>query len=210
MMKQHKRLVVITALITLLPMVAGLILWGSLPEVVATHFNSQNEPNGWSNKAMAVLGLPALLTALHIFCVWMTEKDPRKQNISVRLRKLILWICPLCSFICCGTIYGYALGAEVDFMRFANVLVGILFIGIGNYLPKSRQNRTVGFRLKWTLSSEENWNKTHRLAGWVCVCGGMIILLNAFFGQELLLLVAVVSICVVPITYSYILYRKGI
>ena len=210
MMKQHKKLVVVTTLITLLPMLAGILLWTKLPDMVATHFNAQNEPNGWSSKGMAVFGIPVFLAAVHLVCVLVTEKDPRRQNISARLQKLILWICPLCSFICCGATYGYALGMEVDFMRFANLFVGILFIGIGNYLPKSKQNRTVGFRMKWTLSSEENWNKTHRLAGWICVCGGIVILLNAFLGQELLLLAVVLAICIVPPVYSFVLYRKGV
>lgn len=210
MMKQHKKLIIVTMLITLLPMLAGIVLWKELPDVVATHFNAQNEPNGWSSKGMAVFGIPAILTALHLFCVLMAGKDPRRQNISVKMQRLVLWICPLCSFICGITIYGYALGAEIDFMRVVNLFIGFLFIGIGNYLPKSRQNGTVGIRLSWTLSNEENWNKTHRLAGWLWVLCGIVILFNVFLGQELLLLAAVFVACIIPTVYSYMLHRKGI
>ena len=200
----------VTAVITLLPMLAGLILWESLPDVVATHFNMQNEPDGWSSKAMAVVGIPVILTALHLVCALLVGKDPKHQNINRKMLALVFWICPLCSFICCGTIYGYALGVSFDFMRLANLFVGGLFIGIGNYLPKSRQNGTVGVRISWTLSSEENWNKTHRLAGWVWVLCGIVILLNVFLEQQLLFLAAVMIGCVAPIVYSYMLHRKGV
>ncbi len=90
------------------------------------------------------------------------------------------------------------------------MLIGLLFVAIGNYLPKCQQNYTIGIKIPWTLSSEENWNRTHRLAGWVMVIGGIVFMVAGFFGVFWLVLPAAVTIVLVPIVYSYILHRKGI
>jgi uncharacterized membrane protein len=163
--KKYKKTLILTAILTLLPMVIGFILWDKLPDQIATHFGSNGEPDGWSSKAVAVVGLPALLTAIHLACFFITFADPKKQRIDPKLFKLILWLCPVISWFGCGSTYAYALNMELNTTNIAMVLLGVLFIVIGNYLPKARQNYTVGIKLPWTLDDEENWNRTHRLAG---------------------------------------------
>ena len=78
------------------------------------------------------------------------------------------------------------------------------------YLPKCKQNHTVGIRLPWTLNSEENWNKTHRLGGWVMVIGGLVTIATSFFGIIWLPVAILLAVAIVPIIYSLILYKKGI
>jgi uncharacterized membrane protein len=101
----------------------------------------------------------------------------------------------------------------VDIAFFAELLIGLLFIIIGNYLPKARQNYTIGIRIPWTLANEENWNRTHRLAGYLwMICGVLMILLcltrllPAPWTVGLLLIMVLV-----PCGYSYWLHaRKGL
>ncbi|MCQ2355795.1 MAG: SdpI family protein, partial [Methanocorpusculum sp.] len=84
---------------------------------------------------------------------------------------------------------------------------------IGNYLPKSKQSYTVGIRLPWTLNSEENWNRTHHLAGYLWILGGVLLLLCAFLPAVWSLPVLVILLILVvgiPFAYSYSLYRKGV
>ena len=89
------------------------------------------------------------------------------------------------------------------------VLLGIIFVILGNYLPKAKQNYTFGYKIPWTLNSEENWNKTHRLAGWLMVIAGIILIINAFFLFEWVVMV-LAAVALAPVVYSYILYKKGI
>lgn len=86
--------------------------------------------------------------------------------------RLVLWIIPVTSLIVCCSIYANAVGIAVDIGFVANGIVGLLFILIGNYMPKCKQNYTTGIKVPWTLHSQENWNRTHRLAGWVWIIGG--------------------------------------
>ena len=209
--KKYKKTLILTAILTLLPMVVGFILWDKLPAQIATHFGSNGEPDGWSSKAVAVVGLPALLTAIHLACFFITFADPKKQRIDPKLFKLILWLCPVISWFGCGSTYAYALNMELNTTNIAMVLLGLLFIVIGNYLPKARQNYTVGIKLPWTLDDEENWNRTHRLAGKLWMVCGFLFVIVSFFGlgtSWIAMLLAAIMI-LVPTGYSFLYYLKN-
>ena len=118
---------------------------------------------------------------------------------------------PVISLIVCTTTLVYALGYKISISRIVPALIGILFIILGNYLPKCKQNYTVGIKLPWTLNSEENWNRTHHLSGYLFILAGVIMLMTAFIPQaEFLMLVTIIIAVFVPMVYSFILYKKGI
>ena len=209
--KKYKKTLILTAILTLLPMVIGFILWDKLPDQIATHFGSNGKPDGWSSKAVAVVGLPALLTAIHLACFFITFTDPKKQRIDPKLFKLILCLCPVISWFGFGTTYAHALDMELNVSNIAMVLVGLLFIVIGNYLPKARQNYTVGIKLPWTLDDEENWNRTHRLAGKLWIVCGLLFVIVSFFGlgtSWIAMMLAAIMI-LVPTGYSFLYYLKN-
>lgn len=208
-MKLNKKLLVITTILTLVPVIIGLMLWEQLPETIATHFGNDNEPNGWSSKTFAVLGIPGIIAALHVFCIIVTYADPKRNNIGAKAMGIVYWILPITSIVVMSMTYAYALGVEVNIGMVCCLLIGVIFIALGNYQPKAKQNYTFGYKIPWTLNSEENWNRTHRLAGWVMVICGTAFIVNAFFLWEWLVLIAIPA-ALIPIVYSYILYKKGI
>ena len=208
-MKINKKLLVITTIIILLPIVIGILLWEQLPAEMATHFGTNNEPNGWSTKPMTVFGIPGVMAALHIVCILVTYADPKKNNIGKKAMDIVYWILPAVSIFVMGSTYAYALGKDINIEMICFVLLGIIFVILGNYLPKAKQNYTFGYKIPWTLNSEENWNKTHRLAGWLMVIAGIILIINAFFLFEWVVMV-LAAVALAPVVYSYILYKKGI
>ena len=66
----------------------------------------------------------------------------------------------------------------------------------------------MGIKLPWTLEDEENWNKTHRMAGFLWVIGGVVIMATAFLGAFWLFFVVLIPMVFVPTVYSYLLYKK--
>ena len=208
MLKRNRKTVILTTMIAALPILVGLLLWSRLPETIATHFDANGQPNGWSSRAFAVFGLPAFLVAVHLLCTFGTLMDPKRKNIQDKMYKLVLWICPVISIFTCGGVYLYALGVHVDMACTAELLVSVLFIVIGNYLPKCRQSYTMGIKLPWTLNDEENWNATHRFGGKVWFFGGIVTMLTAFFGNFWLLMVILAAMVILPTVYSYLYYRK--
>ena len=201
---------IITSIIILAPIVAGLLLWNQLPAEMATHFGSDGEPDGWSSKEFAVIGLPLFLLAVHWFCAAFTGVDPKKENISNKMMTLILWICPVVAIVGDGSMYLYALNNSINTTIIGVILVGCLLLVLGNYMPKMKQSYTLGIKLPWTLNSEENWNRTHRLAGWITMLAGVIVLIGGFIEQFWTVFVAIALVAVVPAFYSYVLYKKGI
>ncbi len=210
MIKKNWKTLLITSIIILLPIVAGLILWNRLPEQVPMHWGPSGEVDGWGSKGLFVFGMPAIMLAVHWLCVLITGADAKKKNHSIKMVTLVLWIIPVIEIMLAIVTYMTALGYGVRVEIIVPAFMGLLMVVLGNYLPKCKQNYTIGIKIPWTLNSEENWNKTHRLAGWVWTICGLLITATAFTGLFWLPLVVFLPMILIPLIYSYSLYRKGI
>ena len=210
MMKANRKTLIIASIVTLLPVLIGIICWNRLPDVMATHFGMNNEADGFSRKAFAVFGLPAILLAVLWIGAFVTSHDPKRQNISPKMFSLGLWIAPVISLVVAATMYPINLGYALDVTFFAGLFLGLMFIIIGNYLPKARQNYTIGIKIPWTLANEENWNRTHRLAGYLwMICGILVILgcLTRFVPAHWMFGIFLIMV-LVPSIYSFWLHAK--
>ncbi len=210
MLKKYKWTMISTSIILIIPVIFGLVMWNSLPDMIPTHFDAANNVNGWSSKGTAVLGIPLFMLAIQWLVFVVTASDPRRQNISPRIQCLILWITPAVSIIEAIVIYGTALGIDIDITLFVNILLGIIFIVLGNYMHKVKQNYSIGVKISWTLNSEENWNRTNRMSSWLLIICGIAFIANAFLKTAYIPAIVIVLFLVVPFAYSYYLYRKGV
>ena len=98
-MKKHRKTIIITSIVTLMPIIAGLLLWDRMPDRVVTHWGSDNVPDGWSSKSFAVFGIPAMLLAIQFLMIFITLNDPKKKNIGDRMLDMVFWIIPLTSLV---------------------------------------------------------------------------------------------------------------
>lgn len=210
MIKKHLKALIIATLVLLLPIAAGVILWDRLPAQMPTHWNAVGEIDRWSSKAFAVFGLPLILVAAEWLCMLGSAMDPKKKGQSEKVLKLALWIIPVLSIVMHTMTYAVAMGKEVRVEMVMPLLIGVIFVIIGNYLPKCGQSYTIGIKIPWTLESEENWNRTHRMAGKLWVVCGIAAMLTAFLGGFNIFIGIVFVMILAPCIYSYILHRKGI
>ena len=208
MLKKNKATLILTTLVMLLPMLIGLLLWDQLPDPMPSHWNIHGVVDGWSSKTFAVFGLPGMLIGIHWICVLAPYADPKAANYTPKMLMLVLWICPVLSLVINSMVFAAALGYAISIEIIIPLLSGILFIIIGNLLPKCRQSYTMGIKLPWTLHNEENWNKTHRFGGKVWVIGGVIIMATALVGSFWLMMIVTAVMVILPTIYSYCLYRK--
>ena len=211
MKKRLSKLTIITTVLTLLPMILGAVLYDRLPDVVTTHWGFNNEPNGWSPKWLACFGLPVLMAVMNLIIGIAT--DSNRQQISTTSSVVVnicRWITPVLTLILMPIILYYSLGVEMNIEKIVCTIVGVLFVVLGNYLPKCRRNYIIGIKLPWTLKSEENWNKTHRLGGFVWMICGIIMLISAWAGTSWVTVVALFAMIIIPMVYSYILHRRGV
>lgn len=164
-----------TALITcgvcLLPILFGLIIYDCLPAQMPIHWNIAGEIDNYASKEIFVFLLPILMSGIQLLCLFMMQMDPKYKNYSSKMLKIVVWIIPTITIVLEAITYAIVFGYEISINIVVPIFLGILFVILGNYLPKCRQNFTMGYRLPWTLNDEDNWNKTNRLAGYVMVLG---------------------------------------
>lgn len=210
MIKKNWKILLATSLIILLPVLAGIMLWNQLPEKMPTHWNMVGQIDGWISKSFAVFGIPLMMLAFQWICVLATSADPKKEHHPSKVLHLVFWMIPVISAVLSVLTYAAALGNQVQMEMVMPVFIGLVLAIIGNYLPKCKQNYTIGIKIPWTLNSEENWNRTHRFAGRLWVVCGLAMMLTGFVGGFWIFLGVVLLMVLAPFIYSYLLHRKGI
>ena len=177
----HKGQLILSSLVTLLPGLAGWRL-------------------AWEAAAF-------LLGHWLVLLVVFSDRRNRDRQSKKAIR-LILWVMPFLSLLAGGGpvllqggIQSARAGGAVMAMGF-----GLLFIVVGNYMPKIRQNSFMGIRVKWTLENEANWNASHRFGGKIWVAGGFACLAGAMLPVKAMgavFPVVLVTVALAPIVYSY-------
>lgn len=208
-------------------LMAGISIWvgGQLPaENIPVHWNAQGLPDRFSNRQEALLLLwllPAIAAFSALVFLVLPRIEPMRDNL-LKSRKAYkaVWVTIMLLFLGIhGGLSYMMLNSSGDAMQsneFVRVIIagtGIMFIVLGNYLPKTRQNWFLGVRTPWTLSSEYTWEKTHRLAGRLFFCVGFICLLAAFTVNGIYLVFVVtgasISAALISVTYSFFVYRDA-
>jgi uncharacterized membrane protein len=204
----------IPLLIVVAAFAASAIVYPRLPEMIPTHWRGMDaQPDSWSSRAIGAWLTPVILLGMWALVRILPAIDPRGANyakfggafegiiVSIMLFLLGMHI----------IILRAALGLPVAMQRVVPVGVGVLFVAIGNLLPRARPNWFVGIRTPWTLSSDRVWEKTHRFGGHVFVAGGIVIVLAALAMTQWahIVLVTVVLLCTASVlTYSYVEWKR--
>ena len=211
MILKNKKLLIITSLLTLLPIPIGLLLWDRFPETMAIHWGVTGQADGFASIPFAVFVPPLRLLAVHWLCILATALDKGNKNRNAKLQAVVLWAIPLIGNLSCCGIYALALEWKFSPVAWTMIPMGLLFAVIGNYMPKTRMNSTMGIKIYWTYTSEENWNATHRFAGKVWMIGGIGIALCGFLPHGWavgIMLAAFLVLILLPIFYSWRYYKK--
>ena len=212
MTKSNIAILIITSVICLLPICLSFVVYNDLPDRVVMQWNFVGNPNWYAHKAIIAFGMPLFFMVLNIVIGLFVHFDPKRENASKIMRIFVAWFIPVLSLIIIPLMLFGNLGVELPIPMIVFMLVGIIFIFIGNYLPKNSQNYSVGIRIEWTLNDPENWNKTHRVAGFVFTIGGVLFIITGFLPLEniigiIVIITIIILMVVVPILYSYNLYK---
>ncbi|MDY6065569.1 MAG: SdpI family protein [Finegoldia sp.] len=186
------------------------LVYKSMPDLMPTHFNINNQADDFSSKAFALFGLPLMMLGVYLMAYFFTTKDPKVKNQNEKIMAFMLILIPSLSLIITFITIAYVRGIKLDISTWMNVILGIAFIVIGNYLPKTKRNYTMGIKLPWTLDSDYVWDKTHRLAGYIWSIGGIfLIIVSLLFKNKIsYLFVLFLAMVFIPTIYSYFLYKK--
>lgn len=198
----------LSSILCIVPFIVSLMFYKDLPARIATHWNSDGTPNGFMPKLLGAFAIPTIIFVSHILIHFVLKIDYKEEENPNALKVLGIWIAPLISVVVQTIIIVNAISKPINVYTYVSLGIGILFIIIGNYLPKSRQNVVVGIKLPWTLKSEENWNKTNRLTGYIWIIGGIIMIITGFFNMGWIMCISIIFMLIIPIIYSYTQFRK--
>lgn len=207
--KVLEKIDIVTTLICLAPVIVGAFIYNKLPNEIATHFNVNFEPDGFSPKWFALFGLPVFMAVVQLVSCFISKISGKENVNNKKMMLLVKMIIPIINFVVYGAIVGYSLGVLKDVGFIMMGILAIFFIVVGNYMPKIRQNGVLGVRTSWTLQNEEVWNKTHRFCGKLWVLTGVVLFLLSFFDCFMISLILILlSTVFVPLIYSYEVYKK--
>lgn len=205
----------VAILISLLPLAYLGFIWNSLPDIVPVHFGIDMKPDKMGNKSELWL-IAAIMVVVSMFVYFLLMNinriDPKRKDAgeSSSFHKLAFGTVVFVSALNCLIITSAKDGTVMKNLIFP--LLGLMFAFIGNYMVNIKPNYFAGIRLPWTLSSDENWRKTHHLGGKLWFAGGMLIAIVSLFlpgTQAFVFFISVVVIMVIiPLVYSYRLFKK--
>ena len=205
-------------IIIIIQIIASLYLGLSLSEdaKIPCHWNIKGEIDGYYGKWTGVLLFSVINLAMLLFIMALPYISVRYKNAQERFEKVIPSLAMSIIFFFAGIhIYTILLAKEIlnPSGNMIFYLIGLMFIMLGNLLPKIPSNFFAGIRTPWTLSSEDVWRKTHRLGGISFVIAGLLmIVITAVMGNNstanIIMFVIFMSLVLYPAFYSFILYKK--
>lgn len=211
--KKEKVIMWITSIICVMPIILFVVIYQDLPDQIAVHWNNAGTADGYLPRSIAAIGLPILFLAVNLYSKIRLFGDPKRAAHSEALKLISIWLIPLLALVIVPVTLFISMGLNIPIALISLVTAGGLMIICGNYIPKCRRNYTMGLKLPWTLHSDDNWNKTHRLAGILWILGGIIIIISAFLLANNLIFGVPVTIAVIlilavaPVLYSFFLFK---
>jgi uncharacterized membrane protein len=197
----------------LISIIASLYFFSHFPERVPIHWNISGQPDNWGSPIIAAFLFPAIILGMYLLFLFMPLLDPKKErydqfrNVYHIFKNILVAFMAIVYFATSLNALGYNIPIGVV----VPIMVGLLFIVMGNYMSKIKSNWFVGIRTPWTLSSEEVWNKTHRWGGKLFIIAGLLMASEAFLpvAWRMPVFILVIALAVLgTIGGSYIIYLK--
>lgn len=205
-------------ILPLLAIIASLGVWGffyrTLPNQMASHWSiGSGEVDGYSSKISNFFMLNGILILLYVLLIFAPRMDPKKNNYKAFSSSYGIMTSVIMLVLSGVNIFVvlWNAGYDVPMTRIAPIVLGIIFLVIGNFMPKVRPNFFVGIRTPWALSNDSVWRKTHRFTSKLYFVSGVIFFLLVFLPASLInwiIIPIIVMLVIVPTVHSYMVYRK--
>jgi uncharacterized membrane protein len=193
---------------------AGVLFWNRLPEQMASHWNTNDQVDGYMPKVWGVFLMPLVSLGMLLLFLVLPAIDPLKANIAQFREAFNIFIVLIIAFMIYihGLTLAWSLGLQSFRMSAAMLpFIGVLFFFIGYLLRKAKRNFFIGIRTPWTLSSDEVWDETHRIGATLFMVSSALAIIGSFFGGLVafwLLFAPLIGSLVFLVVYSYVLYQR--
>lgn len=211
-MKKSKIIIICLMLLSLV--IVG-VSFAFLDDTIPIHFGIDGKPDQYGSKYFLLM-VPSVSILIGVIMLLVA----RYGKVSENYKKYLLLtsvVVEIIFLVCNSIMVAYAVISVKDMEAFdvskiMLVVMGAMFIFMGNFMPKIEKNRTLGVKTKWSMYNEVTWQKTHRFAGFMSVIIGVIILISGLFFKEMvnfIILMSLIVIFVVSTTIASYRYYKN-
>ena len=205
---------IIVLILIIAAVLAGILLWNRLPDQMASHWDVNDQVNGYMSKTWGVFMVPLMTLGMFLLFLVIPSIDPLKANIAKFREAFNLFIVLIMVFML--YIHGLSIAWNLGYTGFkmsTSMLpaMGFLFIFVGFMLRKAKRNFFIGIRTPWTLSSDTVWDKTHQLGAVLFMVSGALAFIGGLFGGVTafwFLFAPLMGSTVFLLVYSYVLYQR--
>lgn len=203
----------IPALLIIAAMAVSIYMYPSLPDRVPTHFGIDGQPNGWSSRIVGAWLVPLIMAFVWLIMRALPHIDPRKANYEKFRGSYDVVVIATLTFMLAMhiVVLKASTGTHISMDRFAFIATGAFFILIGFVLPGLRSNWFVGIKTPWTLTSNESWERTHKVGGSLFVAVGLLSIVSSLIAPRAAVWVLVGSalgVTVFLFAYSYQVWKN--
>ncbi|MBG9940943.1 SdpI family protein [Brevibacillus formosus] len=198
----------LSLLFFVISVVLSAICYPSMPDQMVIHWGPNGEPNGFAPKLVGVSFIPVVMLFLFVAVRSQKQYYQRFQSSHDTILHTLMIVLLVIHSVIIAYGYGYMLNIGI----FVTLILGILFVTIGNFMPRFRHNYLIGIRTPWSLACEEVWKNTHLLSGRVFFIGGILIMLTSFLPTTIhyiLMLIIVLVTILISIGSSHYYYKKA-
>jgi len=205
---------IIPFILCIIPLIYVFSIYNSLPETIPIHFNGKGDADDFGNKNFIFLGgfMPLFVWIVMLFAKKFDTKN-RLSEMGSKFDNFLIGNILIMSLIGIIMVWSMSHGGVKFEMRWLLIVIGGLFILMGNYMPSFKPNYFIGIRNAWTLENEEVWKKTHKLGGYCSLVGGLLLICIALIMNENMsitypILISTFIVSIIPTIYSYWYFQK--
>ena len=197
------KMLIITCVVCLFPVLFGVVVWDKLPDSMAIHFDVYNNPDNFASKTLVVFGLPLLMCLLQIVSYVTSDIQRKKYSSYEKIEMFAKWIIPVMTVILQIITLGYNMGYNLDIRKIAVFLIGIIMILTGNYLPKLDYVKNMDLDV-------DKARKINRFLGIETVIMGVLFIISVFLTPvaSVFALVMLIPYTIVALIYSLMISKN--
>ncbi|MBN2454313.1 SdpI family protein [Candidatus Woesearchaeota archaeon] len=207
-----KRTILAAVILIIAAFAISAYYYPQFPEQIASHWNSAGEVDGYMGKFWGLFLMPIITAALLLLFLIIPKIDPLRKNVEkfrAYFDNFILIIIGFMFYIHLLTIVWNS-GTTFSMGKAMAPAMAVIFYYAGVLMGKAKRNWFIGIRTPWTLSSDEVWDKTHKLGAKLFKIAAAVVLFGMLFAENMLVvLVPVLLAAFIPIIYSYFEYKKA-
>lgn len=180
MKKVNWKILILTVIICLVPIISGIILYESLPNQMPIHFNINNKPDNYASKDFALFLIPVIMAFLQTFCCLISDINQNVKSVKPKFISIIKWLIPILTVLIYTIMLIVSLGNTVNVGRIICLFLGIMFLILGNYMPKMTYENSKNM-IHPKPKNEKAFRKMIKINGYGFITVGIILIIISFF-----------------------------